>query len=78
MSVFMNEINKTIVTCTAIITLGVAGLASYVTYIYFYAAKTVTRDESRDRLTICLDTVMTKSIESNKAISAKEAKEICG
>ena len=62
--------NKTIVACFSIVTAGfVCGI-----YIIFYASKT----ETRDRLTVCIDTVMTKSIEAKQPINAKDAREICG
>ena len=59
--------NKTIVACVGIITTGLV-------LICVYAKKT----ETRDRLTVCIDTVMTKSIEAKQPINAKDAREICG
>ena len=35
------------------------------------------KTETRDRFTICIDTVMSKSIDAGKPISASEAKDIC-
>ena len=66
--------NKTIVACTGIVTFGITCITIAGLYIYFYSSKT----ETRDRVTVCIDTVMMRSNEANKPISAKEAREICG
>jgi hypothetical protein len=34
--------------------------------------------ENRDRLTVCIQTVMSESRQSGKALDAEKAKEICG
>ena len=70
--------NKTIVVSIGIITLGITLICNV--YIYFYLAKTnyTGKIETRDRVTVCIDTVMTKSIEANQPIDAKSAREICG
>jgi hypothetical protein len=74
--------NKTVIVCTAIVTLGIMLSTTSVAYIYFncYASKTeiAKKTETRDRLTVCIDTVMTKSIQANKPIDAKTAREVCG
>ena len=66
--------NKTIVVSIGIITLGITLICNV--YIYFYMTKT--NIETRDRLTVCMEMIMTKSIEANQPIDAKSAREICG
>ena len=69
--------NKTIVVSIGIITLGITLICNV--YIYFYMTKT--NIETRDRLTVCMEMIITKlnkSIEANQPIDAKSAREICG
>ncbi|MFT4967100.1 MAG: hypothetical protein ACI9CD_000095 [Candidatus Deianiraeaceae bacterium] len=77
--------NKTVVTSVAIITLGVSvvSLSLGLGYLY-YLGKTLEikansgKTETRDRLTVCIDTVMSRAIEGNKPIEAENARHICG
>ena len=66
--------NKTIIIVTSII----AFVFAIVSYWYISYIKAI-RLEIRpmDRFTTCIDTVMTKSKENGKPISASEAKDIC-
>ena len=82
--------NKTIILCVSIATSGLVlifGLCCGCHYYCKYMIKkmeveieiqTVKKTETRDRKTVCMDTIMTKSIEAKKPIDAKVAKEICG
>ena len=72
--------NKTIISCFAIVTTGLICCV----YLYFsYAIKTnietsnTNKTETKDRLTVCIETVMAKSIEAKQIIDAKSAKVIC-
>jgi hypothetical protein len=85
-----NYMNKTVITTTSIIS--VAFLISF--YIYTsskerveiqlsterMAASSMTLSEQtqKDRLTVCIETIMKKSIESGKPIDAEKARSICG
>ena len=67
--------NETIIKSIRIITTGIC-LIFCIYFIYAYLIKT--NIETRDRLTVCIDTVMTKSIEAKQPIDVRSAKEICG
>ena len=75
--------NKTIVACFSIVTAGMSlvfGMYLYSSHILKIKniSQAQTKTETRDRLTVCIDTVMTKSIEAKQPINAKDAREICG
>jgi hypothetical protein len=66
--------NKTIVASVGIITAGVFGICVSVGYfIYLHGAAT----ETRDRLTVCIQMVMSESRASDKLVDAEKAREIC-
>ena len=74
--------NKTVITSVTIVSLSILLTCCYFIHsnekISLAKEKAViSRSEIRDRFTVCIDTVMHKSIESNKPISAGEAKDIC-
>ena len=70
--------NKTIIASVSIVTVGLMYVAYlYIWYLNSNLNKIENKTETKDRLTVCLDIVMKRSIEANKPISAIEAKNIC-
>ena len=76
--------NKTIVTCCAITCLTFLTAYSFTINIYKQIAlRTETKNstqrgnETRDRFTVCMQTVMSEARQSGKPIDATEAKGIC-
>lgn len=67
--------NKTIVASVCAVTLGLTAVAGMYLY-YTYASKTLYK--TRDRLTVCMQMVMSESRESGKPVEIDKAKEICG
>ena len=69
--------NKTIIISIGILTTGITLIFCMYIFSYF-SYQYLSKIETRDRVTVCIDTIMTKSIEAKKPIDAKVAKEICG
>ena len=74
----MNE--KIIENSVKTITIGVVIIA-IASFCYLYLAKTnISKNgnyETRDRFTVCIQTVMSESRQSGKPIDANSAKDIC-
>ena len=70
--------NKTVIASISIVTIGISFMFfNYNTKEITLKTTSVSQSRPMDRFTTCLDTVMTKSIEANKPISAEDAKNIC-
>ena len=81
--------NKTVITVTSIITFGFLLISHWliqsrervVQIQSEMQSKTITQNktetETRDRFTVCVQTVMSEARQSGKPVSANEAKDIC-
>jgi heme A synthase len=77
-----NVMNKTVVASVGIVTLGfvcIGACLGILCYMYFSSIvyNAAHNAETRDRLTVCIQMVMSESRASDKLVDAEKAREIC-